>query len=80
MTAPMAKRVAAEEPETAANKAQDMMVAKPIPPGNQLVAALMMLIKRLAMLPRAIIAPAMINIGIANNTWLSMAVHKSSIR
>ena len=56
------------------------MVAKPSPPGTHSVAARTISISRSAMEPRDISAPAMMNIGIASRTELSIAVQMSSIR
>ena len=80
ITAPTASRVAGDEPDMAANSAQLRIVAKPRPPGIHSVAARTISIRRSAIEPRLIRAPAMMNIGIASRTSLSIAVQMSSIR
>ena len=54
ITVPIASMVTIEEPEMAANTAQERMVATARPPGNGLVMAARMRISRCAIEPRVI--------------------------
>ena len=79
MTVPTASMVTMLEPEIAAKIAQLNTVATLIPPGMGAVRAIMIRMRRFAMLPRVITAPASKNMGIASKISLSRAVQTSWI-
>ena len=79
ITVPTDSMVTMLEPEIAAKIAQLNTVATLIPPGMGAVRAIMIRMRRLAMLPRVITAPASKNMGIASNISLSRAAQTSWI-
>ena len=80
ITEPIASMVTMEEPEIAAKAAQESTAATARPPGIGEVSTVITLIRRTAMLPRVITAPARMNIGIDSSTSRSMANQMSWIR
>ena len=79
ITVPIASMVTIEEPEMAANTAQERMVATAMPPGSGLVMADRMRMSRCAMEPRVITAPHRMKSGIDRITSLSRPTHMSSM-
>ena len=77
---PTASSVTGDEPEMAANMAQDRMVATARPPGSHWVRTRMTSISRSAIEPRVITLPAAMNMGIASRTSLLRLPHMSSTR
>ena len=70
---PIAIRVTGDEPEIAANTAQDRTAESPSPPGIPAVKDFAKLINLWEMLPFVMICPARMKSGIANKISLSAA-------
>ena len=79
ITVPIASMVTIDEPEMAANTAQERMVATASPPGSGLVSAERMRISRCAIEPRVMTLPHRMNSGIDRITSLSRPTHMSSM-
>ena len=79
ITVPIASMVTIEEPEMAANTAQERIVATAIPPGSGRVTAERMRMSRWAMEPRVITLPHRMKRGIDKITSLSSPTHMSSM-
>ena len=80
MIVPIASIVTIDDPEIAANTAHARTAATARPPGTGAVSAIITLIRRWAMAPRVISAPASRNIGIASRTSRSTVNHMSCTR
>ncbi len=80
MIEPIASMVTIDEPEMAANTAQPNTAATPRPPGIGAVSSIITLIRRWAIDPRVMIAPATMNIGIDSRTSRLTTNHMSCSR
>ncbi len=79
MTEPIASKVTVEDPTIAENRPQDSAVATARPPGIGPTMARITRIRRLAMPPSAMIAPASKYSGIGSSTsWLSASQPSST--
>ncbi len=77
MTDPTANKVTVEEPDIAANSAQDNTVAMAKPPGTGAVTTRISRIRRLAIVPWDMMLPAKRYSGIDNSTSLLSASQPS---
>ena len=80
MIVPIASIVTIDDPEIAANTAHARTAAIARPPGTGAVSATMTSIRRWAIEPRVINAPASRNMGMASRTSRSTVNHMSCTR